>query len=152
MKFEKGDKVRVKKSAGIYGGKIYTVLNVLDDGYISVEDKIEDGMGEGWLQLILESPKLSLRLSQKDLTLKVKILHQDDSLRDAGLIAKCNGHEIYSNCYPEIELWGNNIILYIKGDEKESDNRKINYNFYSQQELDLFVSALRVMMKDDKLK
>ena len=85
MKFEVNDKVRVKKSKALE--KLYG--NPSHECWSTCEDIVTDVVGDSevrcvksgiWLnsslQLILESPKLSLRLSQKDLTLKVKILHQ----------------------------------------------------------------------------
>lgn len=147
MKFEKGDKVRVKKSAGSRGGKIYTIKSISDDGFVNLGDRM-DSIADGWLQLILESHKLSLRLSQKELTLKVKIIHQDESLRGTGIIVETpQEFAIISGRFPDLQ----GEQLYIKGNCNEYDNDKIACIYNAQQELDNFVSALRVMMKDDKL-
>jgi hypothetical protein len=154
MIFEKGDKVRVKRKnncIGNYTNSIYKkeyifkdVNHIEDDGGVYVWENLED------LQLILESPKLTLKLSQSGLKLKVKILHQDDSLRGSGTISSYNLYAIISNLLPKIN--NKPKQLSILGLNRDYDNDKISYTYRSQEELDSFVSALRIMMKDDKLK
>ena len=98
MKFKVGDLVRIKKSAGVNGGSIRTIRTIVDD-QITTEEVIGQ-IDISQLQLILSSPKLKLRLSQNGLKLKVKILEQDESLRNIGAIAKLKNYDIYSNCHP----------------------------------------------------
>ena len=162
MKFEKGDKVRVKSWKIIKKGfKEDEDFFPSEDNYESIKEMCKkefkiykpDEYGVSFtsedLQLILESPKLSLRLSQKGLTLKVKILHQDESLfgnleldYDKYMINSCSHPRIYDG-----------MALYLKGREFSGKNKdEISYTYSSQTELDNFVSALRIMMKDDKLK
>lgn len=126
MIFEKGDKARVKKSAGTNGGKIYTIKSISDDGYVNVDEKV-DSIGDGWLQLILESPKLTLRLFQHGLKLKIKILHQDGSLRGS-LYLNYKEFSMMSDCGCDFV---DGVRLYIKGSDSVYDTNKISYTYSS---------------------
>ncbi len=167
MIFEKGDKVRVKSWKIIKKGfKEDEDFFHSEDNYESIKEMCKkefkiykpDEYGvmihgvsftSEDLQLILESPKLSLRLSQKGLTLKVKILHQDESLFNNLKICDHN----YVVCSRSHPVLNDGVELYLKGAEYMGKNTdKISYTYSSQSELDSFVSTLRIMMKDDKLK
>ena len=134
MKFKIGDKVRTKsvKQMRKLGYDLHKSWCGVEDVVSFVDDNIdleENGSYKvDQLQLILESPKLKLRLSQSGLKLKVKILEQDESLRYIGK------------------------TLFIKGKDYGYDKNKISYEFNSQEELDEFVEALRVMMGSEVLK
>ena len=154
MKFETGDIVRVKSKKSCIGNYVdhtykryFTfkdVNHIENDKGIFVFENSED------LQLILELPKLKLRLSQRGLKLKVKILEQNENLRgNLELSTHINGIKYYlcSVSYPE--LYHN--VLKLNGSDNNRDNNKISYEYKSQEELDEFVSALRVMMKDERL-
>ena len=93
MKFKVGDLVRIKKSAGVNGGSIRTIRTIVDD-QITTEEMIGQ-IDISWLQLILSSPKLKLRLSQNGLKLKVKILEQDESLRCYDEVARYENYKIF---------------------------------------------------------
>ena len=154
MRFETGDKVRVKSKKSCIGSYVdhtykryFTfkdINHIENDKGIFVWENSED------LQLMLESPKLKLRLSQKGLKLKVKILEQNDNLRNnLELYTHINGAKYYlcSVSYPYLHP----RALKLRGFDDSKDNNKISYKYESQEKLDEFVSALRVMMKDEKL-
>ena len=155
MKFEKGDKVRIKKSKALeklYGNHSHecwsTCKDIIMDVDVSEVRCAKSGVWvNGALQLILESPKLTLRLSQSGLKLKIKILHQDESLRD-NLEIDYEKYCLISDAFPELI---DGIVICVKGSSYDCDNYKISYTYSSQSELDSFVSVLRVMMKDDVL-
>ena len=158
MRLETGDKVRVK-SRKVMAKRDYivdviyelaeteqTVRCMRDNG--KVEIMHYDGYYDNEIfQLILESPKLKLRLSQKGLKLKIKILEQDESLIN-NLNIECGKCFLISEYSPELY---NGCMLFIKGDYENSNNNKTSYEYESQEKLDEFILALRVMMKDERL-
>ena len=155
MKFKVGDKVRTKSQKQMIklGYDTHKSWYKLEDVVWLVGDSVdlyENGNYKvDQLQLILESPKLTLRLSQSGLKLKVKILEQDNDLRYIGEIVRHNKYSIISDNEPEIFI---GKTLFIKGKNYGYDKNKISYEFNSQEELDEFVEALRVMMMSEVLK
>ena len=157
MKFIVGDKVRIKSKKKLL--KMYSRdSSLLSKAKLIDEiDKIiptsaaKTKSGDTWfreaLQLILESPKLKLRLSQNGLKLNIKILEQDESLRGK-LRIEHGAYWLRSEGYPNL-YYGEK--LYIIGINILHDNNKISYTYNSQEELDNFVEALRIMMKDERL-
>ena len=95
------------------------------------------------LDLILTSPKLTLKLSQRGLKLKVKILEQDESLR-GNLDINEGKYSLFSESFPEFD----GRYLFVRGIDKDRDNDKLSHTYQSQADLDSFVEALRVMMED----
>ena len=95
------------------------------------------------LDLILTSPKLTLKLSQRGLKLKVKILEQDESLR-----GNLDINSLFSESFPEFD----GRYLFVRGIDKDRDNDKLSHTYQSQEELDSFVEALRIMMKSEELR
>ena len=157
MKFEINDKVRIKKSKALE--KLYG--NPSHECWSACEDIIMDADGSevrcaksgvwvnGALQLILESPKLSLRLSQKGLTLKVKILHQDESLRCEEEITSHEDYTLESCNCPELSGY----TLFIRGED--TDNVSPKYKFNTQTKLEVEIKqidnvVLKRLVKWDK--
>ena len=154
MKFELMDKIRVKKCENSFDGRLRRTedfVAVYFKDSVRLRDRACVIPREN-VQLILESPKLKLRLSQNGLKLKVKILEQDDSLRGKLYISTVlNGknYDLASSIYP---AFCGVTMLRIKGIRRAKDNYKISYDYPTQEDLDNFVEALRIMMKSEKLK
>lgn len=68
-------------------------------------------------------------------------------MRGVGVIVEHKNFAIGSGDFPYLSIY----TLHLKGNERKYDDDKIIRGFTDQEELDNFVSALRIMMKDDKL-
>ena len=152
MRFETRDKVRVKilTTSGYKYKYEDVIMSTSEDGRFCLSKFISipsETIKSRDIQLMLESPKLKLRLSQKGLKLKIKILEQDESLIN-NLNIECGKCFLISEYSPELY---NGCMLFIKGDYENSNNNKTSYEYESQEKLDEFILALRVMMKDERL-
>ena len=135
MVFIEGDKIRCKseeKCKGTYCEEIYGREHV----YVKNSAwKKED------LQLILESPKLKLRLSQKEQTLKIKVIKKDKNL-------------ILNNVKIGVKeldkIWTNTTNNRIKT-MIDSGDKKVTL-LSSQENIDDLIMVIRAVIKLEALK